>query len=334
MPNSFLWIGLVAVWLFVLFPMLADRHPRIRQTADAALSTRVLHRGGSRRRPARGPATGHDSDPNWQRATADRRTNSRGIEWEDPMDTRPVETDLGDTNPADTNPEYPITRDIAHDGAMPADVPRGDAEYERADHPGGDVHDRDHASEVAAVADDWAPDGHVDTPGERSGDRSLGADRAAGGIPPRRGRGGFDPEADAIARAARYRFRQRAVLGLLLASIMSAAVALITSTLAWWVCGVSVAMLVAYLSYLRRQVRMEEEIRRRRMARVARARLGVESKTDAELRLVPARLRRPGAVVVEVDDEDPAFEHLDHPVPVMAESEPVSEAEMRAASGQ
>src|SRR5690606_9582957 len=50
MPNSILWIGLVVLWVFVLFPILADRHPRIRQTTDAALATRVLHRGGSKRR--------------------------------------------------------------------------------------------------------------------------------------------------------------------------------------------------------------------------------------------------------------------------------------------
>jgi len=47
------------------------------------------------------------------------------------------------------------------------------------------------------------------------------------------------------------------------------------------------------------------------MARLARSRLGVESRSDEELRLIPARLRRPGAVVLEVDDEDPVFEHLD-----------------------
>ncbi len=33
-------------------------------------------------------------------------------------------------------------------------------------------------------------------------------------VPVRRGRGGFDPEADAIAREARYAFRQRTLLGL------------------------------------------------------------------------------------------------------------------------
>lgn len=47
MPSSFVWIGLVAVWLFVLVPMLVNKRPRIRQTSDAALATRVLHRGDS-----------------------------------------------------------------------------------------------------------------------------------------------------------------------------------------------------------------------------------------------------------------------------------------------
>ncbi|HEY5857831.1 MAG TPA: hypothetical protein VIW24_28285, partial [Aldersonia sp.] len=86
-----------------------------------------------------------------------------------------------------------------------------------------------------------------------------------------------------------------------------------------------------YLAYLRRQVRMEEEIRRRRMARLTRSRLGVESTTDDELRLIPSRLRRRGAKVVEVDDEDPAFEHLEAPGPEVAAT---GRGRMRAASGQ
>lgn len=65
MPNSILWIGLVVLWVFVLFPMLAGRHPRIRQHTDAALNTRVLHRGDIERRTRKGPATGHDTDPDY-----------------------------------------------------------------------------------------------------------------------------------------------------------------------------------------------------------------------------------------------------------------------------
>lgn len=130
-------------------------------------------------------------------------------------------------------------------------------------------------------------------------------------VPERRGRGGFDPHADAVARAARYEFRQRAVLGLLIAAIMTAALALIVSSVLWSLCAAITTALVGYLFYLRRQVYLEQEIRRRRMARLQRSRLGVESHSDDELSLVPARLRRPGAVVLEIDDEDPQFDHLD-----------------------
>ncbi|MDZ4269964.1 MAG: hypothetical protein U1D00_30515, partial [Mycobacterium sp.] len=62
--------------------------------------------------------------------------------------------------------------------------------------------------------------------------------------------------------------------------------------------------------YLRRQTRIEERVRRRRAQRIARARLGVENTADQEFDVVPSRLRRPGASVLEIDDEDPEFEHL------------------------
>ena len=46
--------------------------------------------------------------------------------------------------------------------------------------------------------------------------------------------------------------------------------------------------------------------------RMARSRLGVENTDDSEFDVVPSRLRRPGSVVLEIDDEDPIFEHLDY----------------------
>ncbi len=141
-------------------------------------------------------------------------------------------------------------------------------------------------------------------------DRERGASRDF--VPNRRGRGGFDPEADAIARAARYQFRQRAVLGLVFAAIITAALAIAVTPVMWWVFAAAALGFVGYMAYLRRQVHLEQEIRRRRMARLGRSRLGVESDTDEELRLVPSRLRRAGAVVLEVDDGDPAFDHLEH----------------------
>jgi hypothetical protein len=224
MPNSIIWVGLVAVWIFVLVPMVANKRPRIRRTTDAALATRVLHRGGATPTPARGPASGHRSDPNW----------------------RPAEDDAEDL----------MENDLDHE----QDEFRGDSEF----------------------------------------------------VPQRRGRGGFDPEADAIARAARYSFRQRTVLASFFVLVMSAGLGVLVSPIFWWAFTVTLVGLSSYLFYLRRQVRIEEDIRRRRMTRLQRSRLGVESRSDPELNLTPERLRRPGAVVMEVDDEDPEFDHLEH----------------------
>jgi len=85
----------------------------------------------------------------------------------------------------------------------------------------------------------------------------------------------------------------------------------VTSTL-WWACGAIAVVAVLYLGYLRRQTRIEARLRRRRAQRIARSRLGVENTDDREFDVVPSRLRRPGSVVLEIDDEDPIFEHLDH----------------------
>ncbi|MGB2949087.1 MAG: hypothetical protein WBB99_09210, partial [Rhodococcus sp. (in: high G+C Gram-positive bacteria)] len=63
-----------------------------------------------------------------------------------------------------------------------------------------------------------------------------------------------------------------------------------------------------------------------------RSRLGVESRTDEELKLVPQRLRRPGAVVLEIDDEDPEFDHLYHYSEPFQQPGPVHE-DVRRASG-
>ncbi|HLS76017.1 MAG TPA: gephyrin-like molybdotransferase receptor GlpR [Nocardia sp.] len=145
-------------------------------------------------------------------------------------------------------------------------------------------------------------------------------------VPSRRGRGGYDPEADAIARAARYTFRQRAVLALMLTTLATGALGLIFTPLFWYGSGLSFLVLATYLAYLRRQVRMEEEIRRRRAARLRRRREFAEDDDfddqplDADERVriatggmdrATARALRRRSTVLDVDDEDPLFEHLE-----------------------
>lgn len=161
----------------------------------------------------------------------------------------------------------------------------------------------------------------------------------------RKGRGGFDPEAAELAARAKYTFRQRVVVALLATVLMSALLAGFVLPALWWVTGCAGTGLVGYLGYLRRQVRIEENIRQRRLARLAGARSSarrraardLDSEFDAEygadydgdyevfdeepmtLRGVERKPRpqprvpRRNTVVVDLDDEDPAFHELDEP---------------------
>lgn len=129
----------------------------------------------------------------------------------------------------------------------------------------------------------------------------------------RRGRGGYDPEADLELSEKRHVRRQRTLSALLAVVAVTVGVAVfVNSGLAWGAVGMAAIAVVVYLVGLRRAVMQEQELRRRRIARMRRARLGVESREDRELSVVPERLRRPGAIVLETDDEDPVFDHLPH----------------------
>ncbi|MDQ3989431.1 MAG: hypothetical protein M3291_09595 [Actinomycetota bacterium] len=86
--------------------------------------------------------------------------------------------------------------------------------------------------------------------------------------PFRPGRGGYDPEAAALAARAKYSFRQRVVIGLLAVAVASVVLALTMSATWWWALAASVTSLAGYLAYLRRQVRIEEEVRYRRVTRL------------------------------------------------------------------
>jgi hypothetical protein len=149
--------------------------------------------------------------------------------------------------------------------------------------------------------------------------------------PPRRyrpGRGGFDPEAAALTARAKYAFRQRVVLAMLLLAVATAVTAAVVYPVVWWAHGAIDMSLVGYLAYLRRQVRIEEEIRERRLARMAAARRAAAPPRAEEdydtverpapvavsvpvARNEPPRITHPHAVVVDIDDEDPAFDELD-----------------------
>jgi hypothetical protein len=158
--------------------------------------------------------------------------------------------------------------------------------------------------------------------------------------PFRPGRGGYDPETAAIVAQAKYAFRRRVVGTLLLLALVTGVVAGVLYPLVWWGHAAVDVTLVSYLGYLRRQVRIEEEIRARRLARLGQSRRRTTARPVADPRPhaaatsspepspeaeqprdqpgLPPQPRfqhqpRPGTVVVDPDDEDPLFVELDGP---------------------
>ncbi|WP_328612597.1 hypothetical protein OHS18_25025 [Amycolatopsis sp. NBC_00355] len=286
MPSSVIIVALAAAWLVVLVPMVARRRQQVARTADSALAARVVRSGGGR--------------------NEDRE--------EFAMSDSPVKSNLVKSRPS-------VEDDLAE---LEADL---------------------------ELDDDFDEEEPEPLPQPTRAERAERAERERAGYRP--GRGGFDPEAAEIAARAKYSFRQRIVVILLVIAVITAAVAGFLMPLVWWGHALADVVLVGYLVYLRRQVRIEEEIRQRRLARFNSTRAPrrpseprpsssstyaastsapvqdeledeVDDVDDVEV-VEPARReiveRRPSptsrirrsAVVVDLDDEDPAFEELDEP---------------------
>lgn len=138
----------------------------------------------------------------------------------------------------------------------------------------------------------------------------------------RSGRGGYDPEVAAQLAREKYAFRQRVVLGLAVAAVASLVLAYTASSLLWWVQVALDLVLVGYLGYLRRQVRIEDEVRRRRAARAAGSRASARVSPDVaaeghhtgdpvqEPSAAPSSVPQHTAVALDLDDEDPTFDEL------------------------
>lgn len=285
-------IGLiVAVWLFVLAPLVLRSQKPISHAGDAFEDTRVVYEGGSgdiaqRRRPRlprqeqpeeeiveeteQEPEIVFEDEPKVSVNTVDHS------EPEEP-DYEPVQLiELGDE---------PYGYDEAY--TSPADYL----------HPAADEDEPiDEFDETEAYAQE---EQELELTDE---DREF-AER-------RRGRGGYDPVADAANRSTRYQRRQRTLMILIAALVITLIIGAIVGGLAWIAPSSAAGLLCIYLFVLRQQVRAENELRDRRIRQLRRARLGVRNTHDEELG-IPARLRRPGAVVLEVDDDSPDFEYLE-----------------------
>ncbi|CAM4206858.1 hypothetical protein MB901379_03955 [Mycobacterium basiliense] len=349
-PQSLLWISLVVLWLFVLVPMLISKRDAVRRTSDVALATRVLNGGANARLLKRGgPAAGHRSDPHWKpehdRSHGDEDDDEvdQNSDEHQEFDEDTVEI-AGDVRTPgsivmkvaatrDTQEEQPdyLDVDVVDEGieALPAgaSAQRGEPAVLAADDSVAESNGEDEAGEESeldtaelfaarAAAREGADDEYEyvdDTSGlepeadEVDEERDSPPTYVTGASRRRR----FDTSTAAAVSARKYIFRKRVLMAMAVVLVGSAITAFEVTPMAWWLCGSATFVTVLYLAYLRRQTRIEEKVRRRRMHRMARARAGVENAYDREYQVVPSRLRRPGAVVLEIDDEDPIFEHLD-----------------------
>lgn len=164
--------------------------------------------------------------------------------------------------------------------------------------------------DVAVLDNDNDNDADADADADEGYEEGDYADDRVWERPPPRyrpGRGGYDPEAAALAARARYGFRQRVVLVLFVVAAVSAVVAAVAISTVWWVHGAADLGLVGYLAYLRRQVRMEEAIRDRRSARMAGTRRRPAA-DDPDLDEWAQRGREAVQVEDEVEEDEPFVE--------------------------
>lgn len=376
MPNSVLWVCLVAVWLFVLVPMVIKGRPQILKSTEAAKKTRLLHRGGSR---ATAPSTArrrssarHPHDPSWKssrKATAtavvDEVEDGAETETEDADVTTKVQrvadveaekptveatddTDTEDTDAEDTDLEDVAdeTDDVEDDQAAETDddlVDEAadamaedteaeefeDSEYEDSEE--AEYEDDSEAAEYEAdteyedATDDLDEDEYDDyarasrpTEAETQSVVDELEDEQPAARKPQSERVRRSVYSSEKERQLKYRERQRVTLGLFVLFVLSLVSGFLIGTPGWVATGVVGLMLAGYLAYLRRAVKVEQQIRAQRLARAKRAQRAEEERRRRAAAVPefaaappPPRLRRPGgAVVLEIDDEDPVFDHL------------------------
>ncbi|MDT5096586.1 MAG: hypothetical protein QOC76_323 [Mycobacterium sp.] len=329
-PQSLLWISLVVLWLFVLVPMLISKRDAVRRTSDVALATRVLNSTTSSRLLKRaGPASGHRSDPDWRPSEDDLDETYDDDAYDDDDEEEEPQTAVVLAAPVieDAEPDY-LDVDVIEEpvGALPVgasvteeelgetdeltlsfEKPQEAEEEENVDTAVYEIATDEYEEEADGTAEEYE---YVeDSSGLEAPEDSDG--RMADSMMAARRRR-YDPAKAAAISARKYKFRKRMLAFMTLMMMASAAAAYFVQPMGWYLCGGGGAVTLLYLGYLRRQTRIEERLRRRRAKRAARARLGVENTEDDDLDLVPSRLRRPGSVVLEIDDEDPIFEHLEY----------------------
>ena len=349
-PTSLIVVLLVVAWLVVLVPMVARRREKVPQTEPTGSGFRVLRRASAslRRRPGRGAKTqtamtkqGDSSDTERDLVTVgatgpEHQPADAAEEWQAaqavqrPRTSATVRIGAG----------HPRRADHRRGHRCRARCGRGDVDERHTDVIGTVSCDRRRSGEqhevgqspVSIAPDDrtWqdaqpqAPAQIPDELSEQEWAEHVAAapagptfadvqDEQLRPVPRRPGRGGFDPEAAEATRAYRYQQRRRITLILLIATVAFSVTAFLFVSWLWIGAAVSLVLLVGYLSYLRRQVRIEAAIRQKRMERLQRARQIRPEYARPQRRTSRAGMSAvaPGRTVVDLEDDDPGFDDLE-----------------------
>jgi hypothetical protein len=330
-PSSVVFAALVLAWLVVLVPVVARRRQMVPRPAEADLSARVLPRtvaaplieeatvtttqadgrtGGERAVAGpNGPATGTASGATTGTATGAVAATALAERADETPEAVDAELDLDRDEFDDLDDEFDEfgefdgredddeddrdgTPRAGRERVLPRRAP--EAEDDGYDERFDDEHDEYDELAEYRDEDDLDVADHDEEP----------VDRAPRLYRP--GRGGFDPDAAAAAARARYVYRQRIALGLIAVAVLSALAALVVSSVLWWLHVAVDLVLVGYLVFLRRQTRIEEEVRARRAARLSGERRAIEARRarQAEHEARMAAMRDEDWIDAEYDEDD------------------------------
>ena len=319
MPTSLIFVLLAAAWLVVLVPIVARRREKVPEMDESGARFRVLHRASTSMRKRRGPRRVEEAE------TMDEIDETDETDEED-EETGPLEQELLDD---DEDVEAPVEGTVEPEVARipePVRRERAGARPMRGNHLAHPDSDEEAVPAAVAVAErperrTYEPEQVEDVDDERYRP-----------IPQRRGRGGYDPDAAARVKAYRYKQRRRVTAVMLLATIAFSLVAYLAKLPVLWSGTVVFGLLlVGYLAYLRRQVRIEEDIRQRRLSKMHRARQirpeyhvseratarrpavpDVQVTSEHRTTSVPPAAYSRNRQVVDLDDDDPGFDDLEY----------------------
>ena len=204
--------------------------------------------------------------------------------------------------------------DTAEDDAEDADEAEAEADRYELDESYTAPEDFGYAGETGGVEKQSAPEADVEEAPEDVDDEDDTAEAAEAGdedlafAAARRGRGGFDPEREKKNTATRFQRRQRTLLALIAACVVTFVVAFVGGGWTWVLPAVAVGMTAWFMIALRRVVLQERALHSRRLRQLRRARMGVAMSNHTE-HPRDARLRA-GSVVLDLDDDSPDFDTL------------------------